>query len=148
LKTKAVRIHGVNDLRLEEFELPQIRDNEILAEVVSDSICMSSHKFAMQGSAHKRVREDLARRPVIIGHEFCGVLVEVGKKWRGKFKAGEKFAIQPAGWSRDDDAPPSSLTPHDVPQEKIAKEAKPHEDPAGRDAFRRLTERSRRPIVR
>jgi threonine dehydrogenase-like Zn-dependent dehydrogenase len=86
----------VNDLRLEEFELPAIRDDEILAEVVSDSICMSSHKLAMQGNAHKRVRDDLVRRPTIIGHEFCGVLVEVGKKWAGKFKAGEKFAIQPA----------------------------------------------------
>jgi threonine dehydrogenase-like Zn-dependent dehydrogenase len=96
VKTKAIRIHGVNDLRLEEFELPPIKDDEILAEIVSDSICMSSHKLAMQGSAHKRVREDLARRPVIIGHEFCGVLREVGRKWQGKFKSGDKFAIQPA----------------------------------------------------
>jgi len=96
MKTKAVRIYGVNDLRLEEFELPKIRDDEILAKVISDSICMSSHKLAMQGNAHKRGREDLAKKPAIIGHEFCGVLVEVGKKWSGKFKAGDKFAIQPA----------------------------------------------------
>ncbi len=96
MKTKAVRIYGVNDLRLEEFELPSIKDDEILARVVSDSICMSSHKLAMQGNAHKRVKSDLAKRPVIIGHEFCGVLVEVGKKWAHDFKAGDKFAIQPA----------------------------------------------------
>jgi threonine dehydrogenase-like Zn-dependent dehydrogenase len=94
--TKAVRIYGVNDLRLEEFELPPIKDDEILAKVVSDSICMSSHKLAMQGNAHKRVKSDLAKRPVMIGHEFCGELVEVGAKWAGKFKAGDKFAIQPA----------------------------------------------------
>jgi L-sorbose 1-phosphate reductase len=96
MKTKAVRIYGVNDLRLEEFELPPIKDDEILAKVVSDSICMSSHKLAMQGNAHKRVKSDLAKRPVMIGHEFCGELVEVGKKWADKFKAGDKFAIQPA----------------------------------------------------
>ena len=96
MKTKAVRIYGVNDLRLEEFELPPIKDDEILAKVVSDSICMSSHKLAMQGNGHKRVKSDLAKRPIILGHEFCGVLVEVGKKWTGKFKAGDKFAIQPA----------------------------------------------------
>ena len=41
LKTKAVRIYGANDLRLEEFELPALRDDEILAKVVSDSLCMS-----------------------------------------------------------------------------------------------------------
>jgi threonine dehydrogenase-like Zn-dependent dehydrogenase len=96
MKTKAVRIHGVDDLRLEELELPELRDDEILAEVISDSICMSSHKLAMQGDAHKRVRAPLAKVPVMIGHEFCGKLVKVGAKWAGKFKAGQKFAIQPA----------------------------------------------------
>lgn len=96
MKTKTVRIHGVNDLRLEELDLPEIGNDEILAEVVSDSICMSSHKLAMQGDAHKRVRAPLAGNPVIIGHEFCGKLVKIGSKWAGKFKAGQKFAIQPA----------------------------------------------------
>jgi len=96
MKTKAVRIYGVDDLRLEEFELPAIEDGEILARIVSDSICMSSHKLAMQGDRHKRVRAPLATSPVIIGHEFCGELVEVGAKWRKRFKPGQKFAIQPA----------------------------------------------------
>ena len=67
MKTKAVRIYGVDDLRLDEFELPAIKEDEILARVVSDSICMSSHKLAMQGNAHKRVRADLKETPIIIG---------------------------------------------------------------------------------
>jgi threonine dehydrogenase-like Zn-dependent dehydrogenase len=96
MKTKAVRIYGVNDLRLEEFALPEIKEDEILARVISDSICMSSHKLAMQGQKHKRVRYDLAKRPAIIGHEFCGVIEKVGAKWADAFKAGSKFAIQPA----------------------------------------------------
>jgi threonine dehydrogenase-like Zn-dependent dehydrogenase len=57
---------------------------------------MSSHKLAMQGNNHKRVRFDLAKTPAMIGHEFCGVLVEVGAAWKNQFKAGDKFAIQPA----------------------------------------------------
>jgi threonine dehydrogenase-like Zn-dependent dehydrogenase len=96
MKTKAIRIYGVNDLRLEEFELPEIKDDEILAKVVSDSICMSSHKLAMQGAKHKRIRHDLAKNPTIIGHEFCGSIEKVGAKWAGKYKPGDKFAIQPA----------------------------------------------------
>ena len=96
MKTKAVRLYGVNDLRLEEFELPEIKDDEILARVVSDSICMSSFKAAEQGAAHKRVPDDVAERPVIIGHEFCGDIVKVGAKWKHKFKEGGKFGIQPA----------------------------------------------------
>ena len=50
MKTKAVRLYGVGDLRLEEFELPPITESEILAHVISDSICMSTYKAASQGS--------------------------------------------------------------------------------------------------
>jgi threonine dehydrogenase-like Zn-dependent dehydrogenase len=96
MKTKAVRIYGKKDLRLEEFDLPALRDDEILASVISDSICMSSHKAALQGADHKRVPNDININPTIIGHEFAGVILEVGKKWQHKFKAGQKFSIQPA----------------------------------------------------
>lgn len=96
MKTKAVRIYGKKDLRLEEFELPEMKDDEILARVVSDSICMSSHKAALQGADHKRVPDDIHINPTIIGHEFAGIILEVGKKWQHKFKTGQKFSIQPA----------------------------------------------------
>jgi threonine dehydrogenase-like Zn-dependent dehydrogenase len=96
LKTKAVRLYGKNDLRLEEFELPEIKEDEILAHVISDSICMSSYKAAIQGEEHKRVPKDIDKNPVIIGHEFCGEIISVGKKWQNKFKAESKFSIQPA----------------------------------------------------
>lgn len=96
MKTRAVRLYGKNDLRLEEFELPQIKDNEILAKVVCDSLCMSSYKAASQGTDHKRIPNDVAVNPVIIGHEFAGELVEIGTKWKGQFKPGDKFSIQPA----------------------------------------------------
>lgn len=96
MKTKAVRIYGKKDLRLEEFELPQITDDEILAKVVSDSICMSSYKAAEQGSDHKRIPNDIDVNPTMMGHEFSGELVEVGTNWQHKFRAGQKFSIQPA----------------------------------------------------
>ena len=96
MKTKAVRLYGKDDLRLEEFELPAIKDDEILAKVVSDSICMSSYKATHQGTDHKRVPNDVAEHPVIIGHEFAGEIVEVGAKWASAFKPGDKFSIQPA----------------------------------------------------
>lgn len=96
MKTKAVRIYGKKDLRLEEFELPTMKDDEILAQVVSDSICMSSHKAALQGTDHKRVPKDININPTIIGHEFSGVILEVGEKWKYKFRPGQKFSIQPA----------------------------------------------------
>ncbi len=96
MKTRAVRLYGKNDLRLEEFELPEIKEDEILARVVCDSICMSSYKATREADVHKRVPGDVDRNPVIIGHEFAGELVEVGARWREKFAPGDRFSIQPA----------------------------------------------------
>lgn len=96
MKTKAVRLYGKKDLRLEEFDLPPIKENEILAKVVSDSLCMSSYKASSQGIDHKRIPDDVAENPIIIGHEFAGELLEVGAKWAHKFRPGDKFSIQPA----------------------------------------------------
>lgn len=101
MKTKAVRLYGKKDLRLEEFELPAINEDEILAKVVCDSICMSSYKAATQATDHKRVPNDIDKNPIIIGHEFAGELVEVGAKWQHKFKVGQKFSIQPAIYYED-----------------------------------------------
>ena len=86
MKTKAVRLHGEMDLRLEEFELPEMKENEILARVISDSLCASTYKAAKQGSAHKRVHDDIAEHPAIVGHEFCGEILKVGAKWENDYK--------------------------------------------------------------
>ncbi len=106
MKTKAVRIYGANDIRLEEFDLPEMGEDEILAKVVSDSVCMSTHKAVLQGGAHKRVPNDIAEHPTIMGHEFCGEILAVGKKWQEKYQAGDRFTVQPAlGWQGKLDAP-------------------------------------------
>ncbi|MBE0601713.1 MAG: alcohol dehydrogenase catalytic domain-containing protein, partial [Firmicutes bacterium] len=94
--TTALRLYGKNDLRLESFELPPIQEDEILIRIISDSICMSTYKAAMQGSEHKRVPKDVAQNPVIVGHEFSAEIVEVGAKYAGQYKAGERVSLQPA----------------------------------------------------
>lgn len=96
MKTKAVRMYGMDDLRLEEFELPAIKEDEILVKVISDSICMSTYKLVKQGKKHKRAPQNIDTNPIIIGHEFAGVIVEVGEKWKEQFQPGQKFAQQPA----------------------------------------------------
>lgn len=96
MKTKGLRLYGASDLRLEEFELPQIKDDEILAEVISDSICMSTYKCAILGKGHKRVPQNVDTNPVLMGHEFAGNIVQVGKKHQDRFKPGMKFTLQPA----------------------------------------------------
>ena len=94
MKTRAVRIYGKKDLRIEEFELPPIKEDEILGKIITNSVCMSDYKAVQQGPAHKRIPDNVADNPVILGHEFCGEIVEVGAKWKHKFFPGEKFSVQ------------------------------------------------------
>lgn len=96
MKTKAVRLYDKNLLKMEEFELPEIKEDEILVKVITDSICMSTYKAAILGKEHKRVPNDIDVNPVIVGHEFAGEIVQVGPKWSSQFEVGKKFAIQPA----------------------------------------------------
>lgn len=96
MKTRAVRMYGAYDLRCEEFELPEIKEDEILVKVMSDSICMSTYKLVDQGVNHKRAPQNIATNPIIIGHEFAGDIVQVGDKWKEQFRPGQKFALQPA----------------------------------------------------
>ena len=96
METIALRLYGKNDLRLDSFELPPIADDELLVKIISDSLCLSSYKAAVQGPDHKRVPTDVATHPVVLGHEFCGEIIEVGEKWKSKYKPGQCFIVQPA----------------------------------------------------
>jgi NADPH:quinone reductase-like Zn-dependent oxidoreductase len=99
MKTKAVRIHGKMDLRLEEIELPQVGPDDVQVKVISDSICMSTYKAAVEGEDHKRVPNDVAEHPTIVGHEFCGVITEVGENWKNKYKpSSPRISTRAPSW--------------------------------------------------
>lgn len=96
MKTKAIRLYGENDLRLEEFELRDINEGEILIKIICDSVCMSTYKTAKQGEKHIRVPNNVSNSPIIVGHEFCAEIVKVGKRWENQYSVGEKIIIPPA----------------------------------------------------
>ncbi|MDD3746631.1 MAG: zinc-binding dehydrogenase [Anaerostipes sp.] len=95
MQTKAIRLYGEKDLRLDTFELPAIKEDEILVKIISDSVCMSTYKLACQGGSHKRAPKDIANNPAIIGHEMSGVISQVGAKWKDKYQVGQKFTVLP-----------------------------------------------------
>ena len=94
MKTTGLRLYGKGDARIESFELPPIKDDEMLVKIICDSLCMSSWKAAMKGEDHKRVPQDIRTNPVILGHELCGEILEVGAKCKGMFSPGDRFVIQ------------------------------------------------------
>ncbi len=95
-QTRALRLYDKHDLRLEVFDLPAIKDDEILATVKTNSICMSDYKIVQQGSDHKRVPNNLMEKPIILGHEMCGEILQVGAKYKDQVKVGAKYSLQPA----------------------------------------------------
>ena len=62
MKTRAVRLYGESDLRLEEFDMGELKDDEILMELITDSVCMSTYKESIQGAKHQRVNPHPAAR--------------------------------------------------------------------------------------
>lgn len=96
MKTTAAVLAGKNKVYLREFELPEIGENELLVKVISNSVCLSTYKAAIRGEEHKRVPENVAEHPAITGHEFCGLICQVGGKLKDLYHPGEKFVLQPA----------------------------------------------------
>lgn len=95
MKVEGVRMYGAKDIRLEEFDLPDIKEDEVLLKVMSDSICMSTWKEVKLGSGHIRVPDNIHEKPVIIGHELSGRIAKVGAKWADEYKEGERFVVLP-----------------------------------------------------
>ncbi|MBA4700640.1 MAG: zinc-binding dehydrogenase [Ruminococcus sp.] len=95
MQVRGVRLHGAGDLRLEEFKIPEIKEDEILLKVISDSICMSTWKEVKLGKEHIRVPENIDTNPVIVGHEFSGIIAQVGEKWKKEYTPGERFVVLP-----------------------------------------------------
>ncbi len=96
MQTKAAVIGGKSNVFLREFELPPIGKDELLVKIISNSICLSTYKAAILGEDHKRVPSDIKENPVMTGHEFAGVIVEVGEELQDQFSVNQKFVLQPA----------------------------------------------------
>lgn len=77
---KAYRLHGIGDLRLEEVPNPRPDSGEVLVQVKAMGICGSDiPRIYQTGTYHF---------PTIPGHEFAGIVEEVGEiadpAWKGK----------------------------------------------------------------
>ena len=73
---KAIRIYGINDLRLEEVPEPVIGDQDILLQTASVGICGSDvHYFQEGGTGSLQLDQ-----PLILGHEFSAWMGSGTKK--------------------------------------------------------------------
>ena len=96
MKAKAWRLYGAAEARLEDIELEGAGEEGVVVEIVTNTICLSDWKAVTLGTGHKRVPKDIATNPIMFGHEVCGIVREVGKKWASQFHVGQRVGIQPA----------------------------------------------------
>jgi L-iditol 2-dehydrogenase len=85
---KAGILTGVDQLHVEEVETPKINSSEILLKVKAAAICGTDIRI-LRGKKTKGVRY-----PSIIGHEFSGEVVDLGKDVSG-FKVGDRVCVDP-----------------------------------------------------
>ena len=79
-------LHGVGDLRFETVEKPVVKEQEVLVRVKAAGICGSDIPRIYQNGAHVH--------PLIPGHEFSGVVAEVGVGVDA-FWLGQKVGVFP-----------------------------------------------------
>ncbi|RLI37795.1 galactitol-1-phosphate 5-dehydrogenase, partial [Candidatus Bathyarchaeota archaeon] len=84
---KAAIWYGGKDIRIEDVPKPEIRSDEVLVEVKAVGIC-GSELHAYEGISKRR------RPPLIMGHEFSGVIAEIGGEVEG-FKKGDRVVVDP-----------------------------------------------------
>jgi L-iditol 2-dehydrogenase len=78
----AARYWAPRDLRLENAETPVPEEGEVVIKVLASNICGTDLKSFLRG-------HPLMRPPMTMGHEFCGVVSEVGDGVE-KFKPGDR----------------------------------------------------------
>ena len=87
-KMKAVLLKAPDDYELSNIDRPDCPERGLLIKVSYCGLCGSDLRTLKSG--HKNVKF-----PAIIGHEVSGVVVEIGKEYRGIFKLEDKIAVGP-----------------------------------------------------
>ncbi len=86
---------GGPDLGPEEIDVPVCGPDELLARIDCCGVCFSDLKIVKQGGSHARLYDrDLARDPIIMGHEPTVTIVQVGANLRDTFEVGRRYVVQ------------------------------------------------------
>ncbi len=83
---KAARLHGVEDIRIEDVPIPQINEHEVLIKVSASFICGTDVRFYKTGAP--------SDKPLIAGHEVAGVIEKVGSSVEG-YSCGMRVGVAP-----------------------------------------------------
>lgn len=97
---KAARFHAHHDVRVENVSPPKPKDNEVLVAIEWCGICGSDLHEYVHGpllipptdKPHPLTKSTL---PVIMGHEFCGRVLEIPAECKTNFTKGDAVMVDP-----------------------------------------------------
>jgi threonine dehydrogenase-like Zn-dependent dehydrogenase len=84
---KAIVIHGPSDARYEEVPVKPPQEGEVVIQIKAIGLCGTDYELYTNEMVY--IKEGLCKLPMIPGHEWSGVIVEVGSNV-GDFKVGDK----------------------------------------------------------
>lgn len=87
---RAAVLRSTENLVIEERIMPEVGVNEVLIKVMDCGICGSDVHYYQHG----RIGDFVVEKPMILGHECAGVVVETGKQVRN-LAVGDRVAVEP-----------------------------------------------------
>jgi len=88
---KALVLHKVRDLRVEEVAKPKPGPGQVLVRVRAVGLCGSDVHYY----THGRIGEQVVKAPMIVGHEGAGEVAALGPGAED-LKVGQRLALEPA----------------------------------------------------
>ncbi|KWU43179.1 alcohol dehydrogenase GroES domain protein [Rhodotorula sp. JG-1b] len=89
---KAAMFYGAGDIRIEEVEVPKPSDGHVLVKVAWCGICGTEGPILCPDKTPHPITG--CTLPVCLGHEFSGVVVQVGPNVKGDWKDGDRVVIE------------------------------------------------------
>jgi len=93
-KMRAQVFYEPEVMKMEMIDIPQISANEVLVKVMATGICGSDLSYYY---GHSPLGTSDGKGPLVLGHEFSGVVAEVGAlpQSLGLFKVGDRVTCNP-----------------------------------------------------
>jgi L-iditol 2-dehydrogenase len=90
MQNRAAVMHAVHDVRLEDRPVPEPGPKEVLVEIGAVGVCGSDVHYYEEG----RIGGYVVERPLILGHESMGRVVELGDEAK-RHAVGDRVTLEP-----------------------------------------------------
>lgn len=87
---KVAVLEKIKRISIEEREIPKPKEDEVLVRIKSVGVCGSDIHYYNEG----KIGSFVVEKPLILGHECAGEVVEVGSKVK-TLKVGDRVALEP-----------------------------------------------------